>query len=160
MKQVSVLFVCMGNICRSPTAQGVFQQLVDDENLSKVITVDSAGTHAYHAGKKPDARAISIAAKRGYNISKLRARKIAELDFESFDYILAMDDENYSAMLEECDAQHKHKIKLFLRFATQVKALEVPDPYYGGLTGFETVLDLVEDASKGLLKYIKQRYVQ
>ena len=159
MMQVSVLFVCMGNICRSPTAQGVFQKLVDDENLGKTIVVDSAGTHAYHAGKKPDARAISIAAKRGYKLSKIRARKIAELDFERFDYILAMDDENYSAMLEECDAQHKHKIKLFMKFSAQTKTLEVPDPYYGGLTGFETVLDLVEDASEGLLKYIKQRHV-
>ncbi len=160
MRQVSVLFVCMGNICRSPIAQGVFQQLVDDENLGKTIVVDSAGTHAYRSGKKPDARAISIAARRGYNLSKFRARKITKLDFERFDYILAMDDENYSVMLEQCDAQHKHKIQLFLKYSSHTKALEVPDPYYGGLTGFETVLDLVEDASKGLLKYLKQRYVK
>ncbi|MEJ2115713.1 MAG: low molecular weight phosphotyrosine protein phosphatase [Gammaproteobacteria bacterium] len=159
MMQVSVLFVCMGNICRSPTAQGVFQKLIDDENLGKTIFVDSAGTHAYQAGKKPDARAISTAAKRGYKLSKYRARKIAELDFERFDYILAMDDENYSIMLEKCDAQHKNKIKLFMKFAVKSEALEVPDPYYGGLTGFETVLDLIEDASMGLLKYIKQRHI-
>ena len=155
---IKILFVCMGNICRSPTAHGVFQQLVDDERLSKLIAVDSAGTHAYHIGKKPDLRAISAAQKRGYNLSKLRARKVDEMDFENYDYILAMDKNNYSDLLSQCNRQHKHKIKLFLKFAEQVKFSEVPDPYYGQDRGFETVLDLIEDASKGLLKYIKQTY--
>jgi len=146
----------MGNICRSPTAHGVFQKFVDDNGLGKTITVDSAGTHAYHVGKKPDGRAIAVAKQRSYNLSTLRARKVETEDFEKFDYILAMDESNYSDLLAECNKQQRHKIKLFLTFATQTKLSEVPDPYYGQEKGFETVLDLVEDASKGLLKFIKQ----
>ena len=150
----------MGNICRSPTAHGVFQQLVIEHSLNNLIEVDSAGTHAYHIGKKPDARACSIAAKRGYNLSNLRARKVSSADFENFEYILAMDDENYTNLLTECNEEHKHKIKLFLEFSTQVKVQEVPDPYYGGLNGFENVLDLVEDASKGLLNHIELTHLR
>jgi len=154
-KQLRVLFVCMGNICRSPTAHAVFQKLVIEHGLKNIIEVDSAGTHAYHLGKKPDARACTIAAKRGYNLSKLRARKVKSADFEKFEYILAMDNENFTDLLTECNEEHKHKIKLFLEFSTQVEAQEVPDPYYGGLRGFEKVLDLVEDASNGLLNHIE-----
>ena len=150
----------MGNICRSPTAHSVFQQLVDEHDLNNIIEVDSAGTYAYHKGKKPDARASSIADKRGYNLSGMRARKVAEGDFEKFNYILAMDDENYIDLLSQCDNEHKHKIKHFLEFGSQTKLHEVPDPYYGGLNGFEVVLDLVEDASKGLLEHIKATHLQ
>ena len=150
----------MGNICRSPTAHGVFQRLVDEHDLNNSVVVDSAGTYAYHKGKKPDARASSIAGKRGYKLSSIRARKVADDDFEKFNYILAMDDENYTDLLTQCNDEHKHKIKHFLEFATQTKLHEVPDPYYGGLNGFEIVLDLVEDASKGLLEHIKDTHLQ
>ncbi len=145
----------MGNICRSPTAHGVFQKLVIEHGLNNIVEVDSAGTHAYHIDKKPDARACSIAAKRGYNLSKLRARKVISADFEKFEYILAMDNENYTDLLAECNEEYKHKIKYFLEFSTKFKVQEVPDPYYGGLSGFENVLDLVEDASNGLLNHIE-----
>ena len=144
----------MGNICRSPTAHGVFQQLAFEHGLHNFVEVDSAGTHAYHIGKKPDARSCSIAAERGYNLSKLRARKVASADFENFDYILAMDNENYSDLLAQCSKEYKYKIKLFLEFATQIEEQEVPDPYYGGLVGFETVIDLIENACNGLLEDI------
>jgi len=154
-KAIKVLFVCMGNICRSPTAHAVFQKFVDDIGLNEVIEIDSAGTYGYHIGKKPDSRATSAAANRGYDLSVLRARKIEQSDFEKFDYLLAMDSENYEDLESKCDRQYKHKIKLFLEFAPHVEVQEVPDPYYGGLKGFEAVLDLVEDASKGLLKHIK-----
>ncbi|MGH1537238.1 MAG: low molecular weight protein-tyrosine-phosphatase [Gammaproteobacteria bacterium] len=157
--QIKVLFVCMGNICRSPTAHGVFQKLVDEDGLRGEIAVDSAGTYAYHEGKAPDSRAVSIAAERGYNLSKLRARKVVEDDFESFDYILAMDGDNHSDLLSQCGSQHKHKIKLFLDFATTTKHSEVPDPYYGDSKGFETVLNLVEATSKELLKHIKRKHI-
>jgi len=145
----------MGNICRSPTAHGVFLKLVVEHGLNNIIEVDSAGTHAYHIGKKPDARACSIAVKRGYNLSKLRARKFISADFEKFEYILAMDKENYTNLLAECSEKYKHKIKYFLEFSTKFKVHEVPDPYYGGLSGFENVLDLVEDSSNGLLNHIE-----
>jgi protein-tyrosine phosphatase len=148
----------MGNICRSPTAHGVFQHFVNEEGLENVIVVDSAGTYAYQVGKKPDPRAISTAAKRGYDLSKLRARMVNQVDFKKFDYILAMDNENYADLLAQCDTEHQVKLKFFLEYATEANLLEVPDPYYGGLNGFENVLDLVEDASRGLLKQIKQTH--
>lgn len=135
--------MCMGNICRSPTAHRVFQHFVDEEGLEDVIAVDSAGTYAYNTGKKPDSRAISIAAKRGYDLSNLRARVVNPADFKKFDYILAMDNENYADLLAQCDAEYQVKVKRFLKFATKTDALEVPDPYNGGLSGFESVLDLV-----------------
>jgi len=149
----------MGNICRSPTAHGVFQQVVIERGLKNIVEVDSAGTHAYHIGKKPDARACSSAAKRGYNLSKLRARKVKSTDFENFEYILAMDNENYADLVAQCDEEYKYKIKHFLEFSTQIEVEEVPDPYYGGLSGFEIVLDLVEDASNGLLNYIESTHL-
>jgi protein-tyrosine phosphatase len=150
----------MGNLCRSPTAHGVFQQLVNEQDLNNSVVVDSAGTYAYQKGKKPDPRASSIADKRGYNLSSIRARKIADDDFKKFNYILAMDDENYTDLLTQSNDEHKHKIKRFLEFSTQTKLHEVPDPYYGGLNGFEIVLDLVEDASKGLLEHIKVTHLR
>ena len=150
-----MLFVCMGNICRSPIAHGVFKKFVEEQSLHEVIGIDSAGTYAYRIGDRPDPRARSAAAKRGYDLSKLKARKVDDSDFLQFDYVLAMDNENRQDLLELCEDSNKSKVRLFLEFASDFKLKEVPDPYYGGLNGFETVLDLVEDASRGLLEYIK-----
>lgn len=148
----------MGNICRSPTAHGVFQKIIQQEGLTDRIGIDSAGTYAYHVGKKPDSRAIASASKRGYELSKLRARKVTDEDFEKFDYILAMDEENLADLLVQSNEEHIDKIKLFLEFSKKTQSLEVPDPYYGGAQGFEVVLDLVEEASNGLLAHIKQEH--
>lgn len=145
----------MANICRSPTAHGVFQKLVSQNGLDELISVDSAGTHAGQIGKGPDRRAISVAEKRGYDLSKLRARQVTPSDFQDFDYVLAMDDENNANLIEQCEEEQRDKVNYFLAFATKAKVLEVPDPYYGGIKGFEFVLDLVEDASSGLLDHIK-----
>lgn len=148
----------MGNICRSPTAHGVFQKLIKQEGLDDRVGIDSAGTYAYHVGKKPDSRAILTAKKRGYELSKLRARKIIDDDFEKFDYILAMDEENLTDLQNQSNEEHLDKIKLFLEFSKDASSLEVPDPYYGGAQGFEVVLDLVEDASRSLLAHIKEEH--
>ena len=144
----------MGNICRSPTAHGVFQHLVDTEGLNESIIVDSAGTYDFHIGKKPDSRSINAASERGYDLSSLRARQVERSDFERFEIILAMDRENYSDLLSQCNEVYADKIKLFLDFSSDKNMHEVPDPYYSGTDGFKTVLDLVEDASRGLLNYI------
>ena len=156
LKEVNVLFVCMGNICRSPMAHGVFQKLVLEQSLQQVIGVDSAGTYAYHQGEQPDSRARAAAARRGYDLGHLRARKVNASDFSKFDYVLAMDNENRQDLLALCAENQKSKVRLFLNFARDAETREVPDPYYGGLNGFETVLDLAEDASRGLLEYIRR----
>jgi protein-tyrosine phosphatase len=153
---VKVLFVCMGNICRSPTAEGVFANLVEREGLSHLITTDSAGTHAYHVGEPPDDRAQAAAQRRGIDLSNQRARKFAKRDFDEFDYIVAMDQDNRAILESACPAEHSRKIRLFLEFATGADVNEVPDPYYGGHTGFERVLDLVEAAADGLLQDIRK----
>ena len=158
LKDINVLFVCMGNICRSPTAHGVFQNLVFNESLQKYISVDSAGTYAYHAGEEPDPRARDAAAKRGYDLSNIKARKVEASDILEFDYILAMDRENMQDLYELCEKHQRKKIRLFLDFAKGTRIKEVPDPYFGGLNGFDTVLDLVEEASKGLLEYIRVKH--
>ncbi len=155
---VSVLFVCMGNICRSPTAQGVFEYLVQDEGLAGHIHIDSAGTHAYHVGESPDRRAMEAASRRGIDMGTQRARRVSEVDFQRFDLVLAMDRDNYNDLLALCPAEQAGKIRLFLEFAPQAGSEEVPDPYYGGGTGFERVLDLVEQAARGLLMEIRQQY--
>ncbi len=155
--KICVLFVCMGNICRSPTAHGVFQYMVNANGLIESITVDSAGTYDFHVGKKPDNRAIVAASKRNYDLSCLRARQVDSTDFKNFDLILAMDNENYSDLLNQCDENYLNKVKLFLEFSSQTEYIEVPDPYYGGGKSFEVVLDLIEDASRGLLTHIKSR---
>lgn len=154
---VKVLFVCMGNICRSPTAHGVFQRLVEQTGLHQHIEIDSAGTHAYHIGNPPDSRAQAAALRRGIDLSLQRARRIAADDFKRFDYILAMDQDNLSLLRTACPPQHVHKLSLFLEYAPELKIQEVPDPYYGGATGFEQVLDLVEIASEGLLRHLRQQ---
>jgi protein-tyrosine phosphatase len=151
MKEASVLFVCMGNICRSPTAEGVFRDLVMRSGLDGAIHIDSAGTHAYHIGKSPDPRASAAATRRGYDLSTLRGRQVSEQDFLIFDYILAMDEDNLSNLKRICPAGHEHKVSLFLEHSQKFSEREVPDPYYGGKQGFEQVLDMVEDAAQGLL---------
>ncbi len=157
-KQVNILFVCMGNICRSPTAQGIFEGLVNREGLSDRIHTDSAGTHAYHVGEGPDERALAAAISRGFDLSGQRARKVNLNDFDKFDYLLAMDRGNYSDLRANCPSSHRQKLRLFLDFAEDMPEKEVPDPYYGGVHGFEHVIDLVEAASRGLLADIRQQF--
>ena len=141
MTMINVLFVCMGNICRSPTADGVFTDLVKKAKLSDKIRIDSAGTHAYHIGESPDSRAQAAALKRGIDLSGLRARKVTQADFSKFDYVLAMDRNNYEILQSLCPPEHANKLHLFLSFAPEIKQQDVPDPYYGGTHGFEHVLD-------------------
>lgn len=156
MKKIKVLFVCMGNICRSPTAEGVFTKLIEEEGLSHLFEIDSAGTHAYHVGEQPDSRAQKAARERGIELQHLRARKVIFGDFEDFDYLLAMDADNYSILAEVCPEEYRGKIYYFLDHAPHLNTREVPDPYYGGRYGFERVLDLVEEASRGFLNRLKE----
>jgi protein-tyrosine phosphatase len=146
-----VLFVCMGNICRSPTAEGVTRTLAERSGVAAGFEFDSAGTHGYHIGKAPDARAAKAAASRGYDLSSLKARQVEETDFVRFDRILAMDRDNLELLRQACPPAHLGKLGLFLEFASSQDEEEVPDPYYGGPEGFERVLDLIEDAALGLL---------
>ena len=155
-EKTSVLFICMGNICRSPTAEGVFRKLVDDAGLTEAIEVDSAGTHAYHSAEPPDGRAQAAAEKRGYSLQGIKARRVLDADFERFDLLLVMDNENRHVLLERADAAHHDKIRLFLDYADG-DTREVPDPYYGGSAGFERVLDLVESAARGLLTELQRK---
>lgn len=155
---VHVLFVCLGNICRSPTAHGLFQNKVDQSGLSEHIIVDSAGTGGWHAGSAPDERAQSTARERGYDISHLKARQVVQGDFEKFDFILAMDRDNLQHLLSLKPKDYKGSIGLFLDIANIDKNQEVPDPYYGGQAQFDTAIKLIEDASEGLLKKIRQQY--
>lgn len=156
----SVLFVCMGNICRSPTAEGVFRKLLAEQGLADRVRVDSAGTHAYHIGEPPDERATRAAAQRGIDIRQQRARLVTVDDFHRFDYVLAMDHDNLNALRALCPSGREQRLRLFLSFAPQLKLTEVPDPYYGGPTGFDRVLDLVEAAGQGLLEEIQRRAVR
>lgn len=155
---VKVLFVCMGNICRSPLAHGLFENLVAEEGLQDVIQVDSAGTHAYHVGEAPDPRSQETARRRGIDISAQRARKVRAEDFREFDYVLAMDKSNHALLADLCPSGLEEKLFLFLEFAPDLGESEVPDPYYGGASGFERVFDLVEAASRGLLEAIRTRH--
>lgn len=150
-----VLFVCLGNICRSPTAEAVFRDLVRREAADIAVEVDSAGTHAYHAGDAPDARAIEAARRRGIDMSGLRARSVGPADFERFDLLLAMDEQNYRRLQQLAPPERRDRIRLFLDFAPQLGRQDVPDPYYGNATGFEEALDLIEEASRGLLAALK-----
>lgn len=154
-KPQSILFVCLGNICRSPAAHGVFLHLLSEQITDSAIKVDSAGTAAYHVGNSPDKRMIQTAKLRGVDLSKLRARAVKQSDFEEFDLILAMDEENFSDLINNCPGEHQHKIKMFLEFYKESDYRSVPDPYYGGQDGFDTVLDLVTQAGENLLKQIK-----
>jgi protein-tyrosine phosphatase len=154
---VRVLFVCMGNICRSPLAQGVFESVLRREGLEGDVLVDSAGTGAWHVGSPPDERAQRSAGLRGLDLSSQRARRISPGDCENFDYILTMDEDNYRAVASLC--RRSAVVRPFLDFATYSPEREVPDPYYGGSEGFEHVLDLVEEASEGLLTDIRERHL-
>lgn len=145
----SVLFVCMGNICRSPTAEGVLRERAAIAGLR--LDIDSAGTHGYHVGEAPDRRAQKHALRRGYDLSRQRARQIQDDDFLRFDLILAMDKHNLALLQRQCPPEQHSKLKLFLSYGRLDPAGEVPDPYYGGDAGFERVLDLIEDAADGLL---------
>lgn len=156
---VNVLFVCMGNICRSPTAEGVFAHKVKEAGLDDVIGIDSAGTHAYHVGEPPDRRAQQAASARGFDIGYICARRASTGDFEQFDYVLAMDYDNLENLKAICAPENKNKLKLFLEYASFDDIKEVPDPYYGGAQGFERVLDMVEDASEGLLNAIREQHL-
>jgi len=151
----SVLFVCMGNICRSPTAEGVFRHHVSSAGLADRIIIDSAGTHAYHVGEPPDRRAIAAAERRGMSLQGIRARRVSDEDFERFDFILAMDEDNQALLVDQSPSEYHSKVRLFLEFSPGHER-EVPDPYYGGASGFERVLDLVEDASRGLLETLSK----
>lgn len=150
-----VLFVCLGNICRSPTAHGVFQAMVDEHGLSDRVHIESAGTAAYHVGNPPDSRSSAFARKRGYDLTSLRARQAVESDFYEYDFILAMDESNLMNLRALEPQGFKGHLGLFLEF-TSMPESEVPDPYYGGDNGFEHVLDLIESASLGLLERIKR----
>lgn len=154
---VRVLFVCMGNICRSPTAEGVTRAIAERQGLTDSFEFDSAGTHGYHIGNPPDKRARQAAATRGYDLSALKARQVNEFDFVRFDHILAMDRDNLELLRQACPAEHRAKLRLFLEFASGSEVREVPDPYYGGPEGFDLVLDLVEDAASGLLKQLGKK---
>ena len=155
---VKVLFVCLGNICRSPTAEGVFRKYVMEAGLSESILIDSAGTHAYHIGEPPDRRAQETAARRGVDISSLRGRRASEADLDAFDYVLAMDRENLHNLLAISQDHHRERIKLFLEFAEELEEKEVPDPYYGGPRGFDQGMDMIEEAAAGLLADIRQKH--
>ena len=147
----------MGNICRSPTAEGVFRHYVSESGLAERIAIDSAGTHAYHVGEPPDRRSQEAAERRGFKLDGIRARRVRDEDFDRFDLVLAMDRLNHVTLLERADEEHHAKIRLFLEFSKGPET-DVPDPYYGGTKGFEHVLDLVEDASRGLLSQLRSTY--
>jgi protein-tyrosine phosphatase len=153
---VKVLFVCTGNICRSPTAHGVFRDLVRSQGLDGVIEVDSAGTHAYHVGQPPDDRSVAAARRRGVILDELRARQVGKTDFDTFDLILAMDRGHLGLLAGRCPPLRRDRLALFLSFAPQLGLQDVPDPYYGGGDGFERVLDMIEAGSAGLLEHIRQ----
>lgn len=158
MKSINVLFVCMGNICRSPTAHGVFEQRVDSKGLSQQILTDSAGTHAYHVGESPDPRSQATALENGVDISHQRAQKVKKEDFEHFDYIIAMDSSNYADLKRLAANDLQHKVYRFMQFAPDWDNDDVPDPYYGGGNGFENVFKMVEAASDGLLAHIQENH--
>lgn len=153
----SILFVCMGNICRSPTAEGMFLKVLAERAPELRIEVDSAGTHAYHVGEPPDPRSQRAAQRRGIDLSRQRARLVSTEDFEHFDLVLAMDELNRDMLIEQSLPEFHDRIRLFLEFAPGLGQSAVPDPYYGGSNGFEYVLDLVEEASTGLIEHLRGR---
>lgn len=154
---VKVLFICMGNICRSPTAEGVFRSFLRRHGLEVNVEVDSAGTHGYHVGESPDPRTQRAAASRGYDLSNIRARKVAPQDLEYFDLILAMDKNNLEVLRRMCPPQLAGRLQLFMRYAKNFDDEEVPDPYYGLGHEFDMVIDMVEDASAGLIEELQER---
>lgn len=155
---IRVLFVCMGNICRSPTAQGVFERIVHEAGWQDRVQADSAGTHAYHVGEQPDQRAQMEAAQRGIDLSAQRARAVSEADFVEFDYVLAMDSANLAILEARCPAAYRERVARLLDFAPDLGETDVPDPYYGGQHGFSRVLDLVEAGASGFFEHLRERH--
>lgn len=154
MKVIRILFVCMGNICRSPTAEGVMRSLAKKAGLHNHVVVDSAGTHDYHVGASPDPRAQAAARRRGYELNDLRARQVGAADFDSFDLVLAMDFNNLATLESFCPIEYQSKIGLLMSYATKRRAVIVHDPYYRGIKDFDVVLDYIEEACKGLIEAI------
>ena len=152
---MKILFVCTGNICRSPTAEGVARRWLAMAGLEAQVAVDSAGTQGHHVGEAPDPRSQTAALRRGYDISRLRARKVQPKDFADFDLLLAMDREHFHYLRDRAPEGTRHKVRMFLNFASQATRDDVPDPYYGGVKGFDVVLDLCEDAVQGLIEEIR-----
>lgn len=150
--------MCLGNICRSPTAHGLFRDLVREEHLEDKILIESAGTGDWHIGRSPDSRAAQYALERGVDLSDLRAQQVVRSDFENFDYILAMDNQNLIDLKAMAPAQFTRYLGLFLQFASAYEETEVPDPYYGGAQGFNLVLDMVQNGCEGLLAYIRETH--
>ncbi len=157
ISRMRILFVCLGNICRSPTAEVVFRTLAAREAPELTLEVDSAGTAGYHVGEPPDPRTREAAFRRGYDLSELRARVVEPQDFDRFDLILAMDRDNFDVLRRRAPRHAHERVRLFLEFAPDAGSTNVPDPYYGGPNGFEEVLDLVEEAARGLLNHLRQR---
>jgi len=157
---MKILVVCTGNICRSPTAEGVLRRMVEQEGLGGLVQIASAGTHDYHVGEPPDARTTAHARRRGYELSALRASQVSASDFRTQDLILAMDRSHLERLRAILPAEHRARLKLFLEYAPEVGVSEVPDPYYGGAEGFEKVLDLIEAASRGLVSELRRTYLR
>ena len=157
LQPVKVLFVCMGNICRSPTAHGVFQSLVDEQGLGESIQVDSAGTHSYHIGTPPDLRSQAMAKSRGVDLGDLRARRFVSADFTEFDYLLGMDHDNLANMLALMPDASSAQVKLMLEYSDRFEQQEIPDPYFGE-DGFDMVFDMIDDAARGLLRDIRSQH--
>jgi protein-tyrosine phosphatase len=155
----AVLFVCTGNICRSPTAEGVFRALLAANGLAETVTVDSAGTGGWHVGEPPDSRSCEAALRRGVDIADQRARQVGPADFHRFDLVLAMDEGHYHQLERLCPEGHRQRLRLFLDFAPALGISDVPDPYYGGGDGFEDVLDMIEAASAGLLAELRANHL-
>jgi protein-tyrosine phosphatase len=155
----SVLFVCMGNICRSPMAEGIFRREIARAGLQDRVAIDSAGTHSYHIGEPPDMRAQGAISRRGVDISALRGRQVADADFDRFDYILAMDEGNLGILRRLAPEHAQEKINLLLSFSGKYPNQEVPDPYYGGTRGFDENLDMIEDAVEGLIRHIRSTFI-
>ena len=152
-----ILFVCTGNICRSPTAEGVARHFIETGGLGKLVEVDSAGTHGYHVGEAPDPRTQKAAKQRGYDLSGLRARKLELSDFQEFDLLLAMDRGHLQLMQRQCPEVYRPRLGLFMAYARDSEFDEVPDPYYGGPRGFDLVLDMCEEGVKGVLETVTAR---
>jgi protein-tyrosine phosphatase len=154
-----IVFVCMGNICRSPTAHGVMRHKLRQAGWAERVAVDSAGTLDYHAGEPPDPRSREHAQRRGYDLSDLRARGLTAADFEAADLLLVMDDDNLATATQRCPPAYRHKLRRLTEFGRVLRSRSVPDPYSGGAAGFERVLDLVEDACDGLLEHLRRQHI-
>ncbi len=157
-KKITILMVCTANICRSPMAQGVMQKIIQERGLKRRIKVDSAGTHVSRAGTRPDIRARQVASGRGVDISRFKSRMLEASDYERYDYIVAMDRENMHRLVQECPPENKHKLSSIMDYSAVADVPEVPDPYFGNLTGFERVIELLEPACVGLVNSILERH--